>query len=240
MSAARRPAVISAVVVAAGQGKRMGGPVPKPYIELDGLPILCRTLIRLYNHIQGLREIIVVVRPEDRAEILRTWERQIVASGATKIVDGGPTRQHSVEAGVFATAEEADLVLVHDAVRPFFPPSATREACRLALRFGGAILALPLAETLKRLGPDNTVSETIDRKDLWIAQTPQVFKREIIIQALKRARAMGTEGTDDAEIVEKAGYKIAIVKGSSQNIKITEPDDLLVAQAILARELETG
>ncbi len=238
MSPSKRPAVISAVVVAAGKGERMGGEVPKPYLLLDGLPILCRTLVRLQNQILGLREIIVVVRPEDREGEAARWQRQIVAAGATCMVDGGPTRMESVEAGLAAVTEEADLVLVHDAVRPFFPPARAREACREALRVGAAILAIPVRDTLKREAADRRVGETVNRTGLWQAQTPQVFRREVLLSAFKRARAVGLKVSDDAQLLEEAGLPVALVPGSVANFKITEKEDLELAEALFAMEME--
>ena len=238
MSPTKRPAVISAVVVAAGKGERMGGEVPKPFLLLGGLPILCRTLVRLQNQILGLREIIVVVRPEDREGEAARWQKQIVAAGATSMVDGGPTRMESVEAGLAAVTEEADLILIHDAVRPFFPPVQAREACRVALRVGGAILAVRVRDTLKREAGENRVGETVNRTGLWQAQTPQVFKREVLLSAVKRARAVGLRVSDDAQFLEEAGLPVELVKGSVANFKITEKEDLELAEALFAMEME--
>ncbi len=238
MSPAKRPAVISAVVVAAGKGERMGGDVPKPYLLLGGLPILCRTLVRLQNQILGLREIIVVVRPEDREGEAARWRKQIVAAGATCMVDGGPTRMESVEAGLAAVTQEADLVLVHDAVRPFFPAARAREACRAALRVGGAILAIPVRDTLKREAGDRRIGETVNRTGLWQAQTPQVFRREVLVSAVKRARAVGAKVSDDAQLLEEAGLPVELIPGSVANFKITEKEDLELAEALFRMEME--
>ncbi len=238
MNPAKRPAVISAVVVAAGKGERMGGDVPKPYLLLGGLPILCRTLVRLQNQILGLREIIVVIRPEDREGEVARWRRQIEAAGATRLVDGGPTRMESVEAGLHAVAEEADLVLIHDAVRPFFPPAQAREACRAALRVGGAILALPVRDTLKREAGEGLIGETVNRTGLWQAQTPQVFKRDVLLSALKKAKAVGLKASDDAQLLEEAGLPVQLVMGSVANFKITRPEDLELAEALFTMEME--
>jgi 2-C-methyl-D-erythritol 4-phosphate cytidylyltransferase len=236
MNPEKRPAVISAVVVAAGRGRRMESKVPKPYIQLHGLPILCHTLMRLQRHLPSLREIVVVVNREDREGVLERWQRHIAAAGATSFVDGGESRQESVKAGVEATAEAADLVLIHDAVRPFFPPEGLRQACRRALRADGAILAVPLADTLKRKGLEDLVGETVERKGLYLSQTPQVFRRERILAAIRRAAGVGGRATDDAQLVEEAGFQVALVAGSTRNIKITTPDDLVLARGLLAVE----
>ena len=238
MNSEKRPAVVSAVVVAAGRGRRMQNSQPKAFIELEGLPIVCHTLIRLQQHMPGLREIIVVVGKEDRIDVLPRWEKQILAAGASVFVDGGDSRQASVKAGVEATAEASDLVMIHDAVRPFFPPRETRQACRRALECDGAILAIPVTSTLKRQGAEGVVGETVERKGLFLSQTPQVFKRKVLLAAIHRAEAMGLTVTDDAQLVEQAGYEVAIVPGSPNNIKITTPDDLVVARCLLAAEGE--
>jgi len=143
-----------------------------------------------------------------------------------------------VRAGVMATAPESDLVLIHDAVRPFFPPAETREACRRALQVGGALLAMPVHETLKREGAQGHVGETVLRTGLWTAQTPQVFRRDLIIAALRRARGLGLKATDDAQVMEAAGFPVALVRSTPWNLKITEPADLELAALLLAWEQE--
>ncbi|HHI67713.1 MAG TPA: bifunctional 2-C-methyl-D-erythritol 4-phosphate cytidylyltransferase/2-C-methyl-D-erythritol 2,4-cyclodiphosphate synthase, partial [Planctomycetes bacterium] len=140
--------------------------------------------------------------------------------------------------GLAAVTKDADLVLVHDAVRPFFPPARAREACREALRVGAAILAVPVRDTLKREAGDRRIGETVNRTGLWQAQTPQVFRREVLVSAFKRARALGLKVSDDAQLLEEAGLPVALVPGSVANFKITEPEDLELAEALFQMEME--
>jgi 2-C-methyl-D-erythritol 4-phosphate cytidylyltransferase len=233
---ASRQAAISVVLVAAGRGRRMGGDIAKPYLPLGGVPILVRTAERFARVLPGA-ELVVVVNPADHSQLAALRPR-LAAAGATRFVDGGETRQASVLAGLRACGGE--LVLVHDAVRPFFPHAGTTELVRGAREHGAAILATSARDTLKDVGADRRVVRTIPRDGVWQAQTPQGFHSGVLLDALVRAGAEGFAGTDDSSLVERAGHPVFVVPGSPWNLKITTREDLALAEAILAWLAEAG
>ena len=169
---------------------------------------------------------------------LSAWARpgHGLRSNPGRTVDGGETRQESMQRCLHA-AGPVDLVLVHDAARPLLPIAATRQCIEAAAATGAALLAIPAPDTLKRVG-DGAVAATIDRSGIWLAQTPQVIRRSVLLQALEHARATGFTGTDDVSLVEHLGAPVAVVPGSPANLKITRPEDLPLCEAILAARLE--
>lgn len=223
---------IVAIIPAAGQGKRMGNQVNKQFLCLAGLPILVHTLKVLENHprVDGM---IIVCREEERefcrTEIIEKYQIRKVL----EIVAGGKERQHSVFNGIKALPADTGLVLIHDGARPFFTPGIIDDALDQALAVGAAIAAVPVKDTIKEAGPDGIVVGTPDRSRLWQIQTPQAFRYSLILEAYQRAEADGFLGTDDASLVEYLGYKVRLVQGSYENIKITTPEDLLLGEAIL-------
>src|SRR5262245_43540702 len=155
------------------------------------------------------------------------------------IVDGGPTRQDSMRRGLAAAGRDCDLVLIHDAARPLFPVAAARECVRRAAEVGAALLAVPTPDTLKRVGQDGCVAATIDRRDVHSAQTPQAVQRALLELALANAAVAAIDATDDVALVEAIGQRVAVVAGSPQNLKITRPEDLAIAAALLRAGAET-
>ncbi len=184
------------------------------------------------------REIILAVRPQDRAPHLEPLLATLLESGLTRVIDGGATRQESMERALAASEPGYPLVLVHDAARPFFPLAATRAALDHAAQHGAAFLALPTPDTLKLVDADQRVRETLDRKGVWQAQTPQVMQRTLLLEALEKAHQHGFVGTDDASLLEHSGLPIAVVRGSVQNIKITQLEDLDLAGLLAPTEDE--
>jgi 2-C-methyl-D-erythritol 4-phosphate cytidylyltransferase len=232
---------IAMLLLAAGRGSRFGGPVPKAWLQLGGRSLLVASTERLLRALpeNAIAEAIVLVHPDDRATHV---ERALPQSRATlgpvpfRLVDGGDTRQQSMANGLRACAEDTDLVLVHDVARALLPIAATRECIAAAAHVGAALLALPTPDTLKRVA-DGRVVATLDRSDVWQAQTPQVIRRDLLQRALDHARRHGIVGTDDVSLVEALGEPVAVVRGSPTNLKITHPDDLPLAAAIRAAEL---
>ena len=228
---------VTALVVAAGEGRRFGGPSPKQFLPLGGLPLLAHTLRALA--VPGLVDGLVVAVPageEGRchAEVVAPLALPVPVA----LVPGGALRQASVRAALARVEPGADLVLVHDGVRPFVPRRDLAAVIAAARAHGAAILAVPVTDTLKRAGPDGrplVVSETVPREGLWVALTPQAFRRDLIVQAHDAAEGTGTTATDDAVLVERLGHPVALVPGSRTNIKITGPEDLAMAEALLAR-----
>ena len=218
----------SALIVAAGRGSRYGGPLPKQYALLEGQPILRHTLLA-FRSVPGITAQRVVIAPGDDAH----YAQAAAGLGLAPPVPGGTSRQQSVLHGLEAlAADPPDLVAIHDAARPFVR-TAEIEACLKAAAapgIDGAVLGIPLADTLKRVGPGGAVTETVPRRDLWRAQTPQVFRFDAILAAHRAAATLGeadtTALTDDAAVAERAGLKIVMVQGSEDNRKITTMDDL--------------
>lgn len=211
---------VVAIIPAAGQGRRMGGEIPKQYLPLEGRPLLWFTLAALERS-PLIRALILVVRPEDHQ-----LAEQLV-SGFAKVrclVPGGGERGDSVRAGLEATTPEDGLVLIHDAVRPFISLSLIERVVVAARQWGAAIPALPVRETIKVVG-DGQVVETPRRSRLWAAQTPQGFRRSLLLEAFSRQRD-GAPATDEAMLVEGLGHPVRVVEGEPGNLKITTPEDL--------------
>ncbi len=220
---------VSVIVVAAGEGRRMGGALRKPWMELAGVPVVVRTLDR-FASLEITRELVLVVHPDDvaRAEALCT------RFPALRVVPGGAHRVESVRAGLAAVSKDATLVAVQDGVRPLVTEAVIRRTCEAALKTGAALPVVPVLATLKEVGESGVVSRTVGRERLFEAQTPQVFRAELLRRAYD---ALGdTSVTDDAQAVEKLGHAVAAVEGSRHNIKITTPEDLRVAELLLQVE----
>jgi 2-C-methyl-D-erythritol 4-phosphate cytidylyltransferase len=219
-------AKISVIVPGAGTGKRFGGAGSKILQPLGGRPIVLRTL-EVFAGRPDVCQIVLVVAPDDLATIQARLGRQLAAMGVT-VVAGGATRSASVRNGLARLDGQAEFVCVHDAVRPCVSPLWVDAVFAQAQRSGAAILALPLHGTLKRVSPAGAV-ETLARAEVWEAQTPQVFRRDLLLAAY----AGGTDATDDAHLVEATGQAVALVPGDVRNIKITTAADLAVAEAVI-------
>jgi len=225
--------VIGAVVTAAGTGTRMGSETAKQFLELNGKPILVHALAPFQDSVL-VDEIVVTTRSEDCLTV-----RNLVAahgiSKSTIIVGGGPRRQDSVWNGVKALkACRPDIVLVHDAVRPFVRQELIRSVVVAAFKDGAAIPAVRAKDTTKLSDGDGFVGCTLDRELVRLVQTPQAFRFELLYQAFESAIEHGYLGSDEAMLVERLGKKVRIVEGSWENIKITVPEDIAVAEMILS------
>lgn len=220
----------AAIIVAGGRGTRMGNALPKQFLPLGGTPILMRT-IEPFITCSRIDEIVVVVPMENITET-----KQLTAAFApgkpVGVVPGGAKRQESVFQGLAALRPGCGVVVIHDAVRPFITASLIAECVETAERFGAATVARPIKETVKAV-EDGKVVETLDRSKLWIAQTPQAFRAEIILRAHEQARLDGFLGTDDCMLVERLGHPVHVIEGMDENIKITTPVDLSIAGVIL-------
>ncbi len=219
------------VVVAGGAGSRMGGGVRKQYLEVGGQPILLHALRPLLVH-PAVTSVVVVLPPEDAARPPE-W---LVETGV-RIVAGGAERGDSVWNGLLATPEDAETVLVHDGARPFVTAEVIDRVLAGA-RVGPTLAALPVTDTLKEVGGDGVVRGTPDRARFWQAQTPQGFPRGVILAAHHRAREEGFRATDDASLCERYGIPVRVVEGSPENLKVTRPADLAIAE-VLARRLQS-
>ena len=222
-----------AIVPAAGIGSRMGAGSKKPYLLLAGEPVLFHTLRRI-KQARGCAEIVVVLHPDEFHSLSARSRKQMEQQfGVTKLAQGGPARQDSVWAGLQLTDPGLDIVLIHDAVRPLVDPAVVEEVAAKAAKTGAALAAIPATATVKEADAGDTVRRTLPRNLIWLAQTPQGFRRAVILEAYRRARQDGFRGTDDSELVERLGGEVSIVPDSPHNMKITTPHDLLLAEALL-------
>lgn len=222
----------SVIVVAAGQGLRLGADQPKQYLPLAGCPVLGWTL-KAFAAAAGIGRMVAVVPPGDsdfcRSEILEP----LGLTERVALVAGGGERQESVFNGLAALAPVPAVVLIHDGVRPLVTGGIIAAVLRGAREWGACIAALPVPDTIKRVAPEGRIGETLPRDGLWQAQTPQGFRFALIWQAHQEARRQGFRGTDDAQLVERLGHAVRVVPGSPGNVKITHPADLALAAALL-------
>jgi 2-C-methyl-D-erythritol 4-phosphate cytidylyltransferase len=218
-----------ALITAGGQGMRMGGPCSKQYLELRGIPILARTATLFQNH-PLIEAIILTVPPQDKEFVTSTIVERFALDKVTGVVEGGPTRQASVYNGL-RSVRDADIVAIHDGVRPFVRPEVISGTIEAAERSGAALACAPVRDTVKRR--NGSYLETIPRSSLWLAHTPQAFRAGLILEAHRKAIEDGFEGTDDSVLVERLGYPVEIVEDSDNNLKITTEADLERALAIL-------
>jgi 2-C-methyl-D-erythritol 4-phosphate cytidylyltransferase len=216
------------VIVAAGMGARMGGAAPKQIRPLAGRPLVLWSA-SFFNRAASVREMVIVAPPS-----LTTIMASIcVCQGFSRlrgIVAGGARRQDSVQAGVAALSKDCRLVAVHDAARPF-PPVNFEEGVQLARETGAAVFGHAVTDTLKTAS-DGRVTGTMPRAGVWAVQTPQIFRRQMLVEALRHCRCEGKEVTDDAAAVEAAGGTVCLVAGSRWNMKITFAEDWPVAEAL--------
>lgn len=229
-----------ALVPAAGRGLRMGGAVPKQFLTLGSQPLLVHAL-RVLEASPAIHEIILAVPATEREYCLN---QVVVPHGfkkVSKIVSGGEHRQDSVRHALAEVDRETEIVLVHDAVRPFLTERMVQDVIEQAAKHGAAIVAIPMRDTVKEMGADGAVARTVDRRHLWLAQTPQAFRRDWLEEAHRKAQLEGIQATDDAHLVELLGRRVVVVEGSGENIKVTRPEDMIIGEAILAarRKRET-
>jgi 2-C-methyl-D-erythritol 4-phosphate cytidylyltransferase/2-C-methyl-D-erythritol 2,4-cyclodiphosphate synthase len=217
-----------ALIVAAGRGQRAGGGVPKQYRPVGGVPVLRRTAAVLCGH-DGIDGVCVAIHPDDRSR----YDDALNGLPLLPPVPGGATRQDSVRAGLEGLVDRSpDIVLIHDAARPFAAPAVIDRVISGAREHGAAIAALPVVDTLK-CAADGTIAGTVDRTGLWRAQTPQGFAYAPILEAHRRAA--GRDYSDDAAVAEAAGMAVQLVLGGEENFKITTEDDFARAEAIVSR-----
>jgi len=218
---------ISAIIPAAGSGERFGG--KKQLKNLDGRPLLYHTL-QPFVQSTLINEIVVVV-PEGDVDQLDRELKSFISSKPIKIVAGGSSRQISVHNGLAVADESSEVICVHDAVRPFASKDLIEKAVTACKDHDGVIVALSSTDTIKRVMEDQ-ILETIPREKIWRAQTPQVFSKAALQEALELAKSEDIQGTDEAALLERIGYQIGFVEGSPMNIKITTEEDWVFAEAI--------
>ncbi len=221
---------VTALIVAAGQGKRFGGPVSKQFVSCHGKPLLFYTL-RVFQQ-SPLINAICLVLPPDLLDFYAAQMRDWGIHKFHRAVAGGAERHDSVSAGLAVLPEETGLVAIHDGVRPLLSLDVIARCVAAAGMHGAAIAAVPPRDTIKRIDGDR-VAETIDRRRLILVQTPQIFRKDLIQSAYRKAYECGDFSTDDAALVEATGHPVQVVMGDYRNIKITSHEDLVFVQAFL-------
>jgi 2-C-methyl-D-erythritol 4-phosphate cytidylyltransferase len=217
------------IIPAAGQGKRMGAGRNKLFLELDGIPIFIHTL-QVFEKDQNCSGVILVINDLEKKDFQASL-RKFGIKKVVGFVPGGEERQYSVYHGVQAIKSNG-IVLVHDGARPFLDVKLINDLVDGAEHYGASVLAVPVKDTVKKV-IGNKVKETVERTGLWAIQTPQAFRMPLLRHAHEMAMKEGFLGTDDASLVERLGHDVIIIEGSYDNIKLTTPEDLFFADAIL-------
>ncbi|MBT3198781.1 MAG: 2-C-methyl-D-erythritol 4-phosphate cytidylyltransferase [Phycisphaerales bacterium] len=218
---------VSVILPAAGSGKRFGAETNKIFHQLDGREIFLRT-IDLFSGRDEVRQILLIASAGDIAELSARFGAELESLGV-ELVQGGAERSDSVRNALAKLAPSAELVCIHDAVRPCALPDRIDAVFQAAAETRAAMLACPLHGTIKKVDPSGRVLATVDRDGLWEAQTPQVFEKSLLIEAY----AQGGGATDDAEMVQRTGAKVTVVQSGPNNIKITAPQDVMFAEAVI-------
>jgi 2-C-methyl-D-erythritol 4-phosphate cytidylyltransferase len=227
-----------AVIVSAGKSQRFMEGKKKQFQLLAGKPILAYTLDK-FETCPLIQSVFLVVGEEDRDHCLKGIVEKYRYRKISQVIPGGMRRQDSVKNGIDAISNDVEIVVIHDGVRPFVTQAMIEESIHAAIRFGAAVLAMPVKETIKMAQSDGTVVKTLDRESLWQIQTPQAFRAQLIKEALLKAAKDGFIGTDDASLVERMGVKVHLLPGSYTNIKITTIEDLMLAQIFLSGSSRT-
>ena len=223
---------VNAVVVAAGQGKRMGGDTPKPFLLLAGRPLILHTLSRFAA--SQVRRVIVVTGVKEVSRCQELIESDIQLRCLDCIFEvGGVRRQDSVSRGLARVDPDCEVVVIHDGVRPFVSSRLIDRCIEVVFREGAVVVGVPVRSTIKVVSNERLVLDTPPRNTLWEIQTPQVFRLEIIREAHNKAILEGTEATDDAMLVERLGKSVSLLEGHPTNIKITTVEDMLLAEALI-------
>ncbi|MCM3768179.1 2-C-methyl-D-erythritol 4-phosphate cytidylyltransferase [Neobacillus niacini] len=219
------------ILPAAGQGKRMGAGRNKLFLELNGVPVLIHTL-KVFEDDEACQGMILAVHPQDESEF-KALLKEYKISKVIGFAAGGKERQHSIF-NALKTIGSDGIILVHDAARPFIKKAQIHRLFETAMETGAAIVGVPAKDTMKKVDA-GTVVETVERSSLWAVQTPQAFRISLLRYAYEQAERDHYLGTDDASLVERLGHPVAIVEGDYDNIKLTTPEDLFFAEAILKK-----
>ncbi|HBF34931.1 TPA: 2-C-methyl-D-erythritol 4-phosphate cytidylyltransferase [Candidatus Sumerlaeota bacterium] len=227
-----KPLSLAVIIAAAGSGKRLPGSVPKQWRLLGGIPLLAHSF-RFFDAFPGVQQFAIALDAQTLAMSERTGFLVSAHGVNVRLVEGGGERQESVWKALETLDPAPDIVLIHDAARPFPPVDGVQLAIEMAVREGGAILARPVTETIKRVNGNGLIIETLDRSVLRAAQTPQVFQYGALMRAYEKFVGQLAQFTDDAVIFEAAGGKVLVVNGSENNFKVTHPEDFERAENLL-------
>jgi len=228
-----------AIIPAGGSGKRLKSPVAKQYVLLNHMPVLVRTL-KIFQQANGIDEIILVLPENDLVNARKNLVDKYNLTKVAAIVGGGKERQDSVSNGLSAIAGICDIVVIHDGVRPFVTEEMINQSVDAARIEGASSIGVKVKDTVKQAGKGSLVEATLSRHNLWLTQTPQAFKFDVLQRAYDKATKDNYYGTDDASLVERIGIKVKMIEGSYENIKITTPEDLIVAEVLLNKNIDGG
>lgn len=223
----------TAIVVAAGEGRRIGGEIPKAYLPIAGRPLVLRTLDRMFSS-RAVESVILVVAAGELARCESILRADSALQNRRWLVQvGGATRQQSVKRGLEKVSANTDIVIIHDGARPFVSTDLIDRCVEVAILKGAVVAGLPVRDTIKVVAEDRWIQSTPDRGSLWEIQTPQVFERDLIVAAHDRAERDGAEVTDDAMVVERIGVPVFVIDGERTNFKITVPEDVWLAETLI-------
>jgi 2-C-methyl-D-erythritol 4-phosphate cytidylyltransferase len=224
---------VTAIIVAAGEGRRVGGSIPKAYLPIAGRSMILRTLDRCFAA-RCVDDLVLVVASQELARCEALLKADAALSHRPwRLQSGGATRQESVRRGLERTTAETEIVVIHDGARPLVSPTLIDRCIELACEKGAVIAGVPVRDTIKVVSQDRRVQSTPDRSGLWEVQTPQFFQRDLIVEAHNRAVREGIHATDDAMLIERMGKPVFVVEGDRSNLKITVPEDILFAEALI-------
>lgn len=228
---------ISVVIVAAGLGRRMKSNINKQYLLLKEKPIVAHTIEKFENN-KYVDEIILVTKDDEkeycRINVVEKYNYKKIKT----IVSGGSQRQDSVYNGLKLCNDKTRVVLIHDGVRPFIKTEEINEIIKETLRSDACVIGVKVKDTIKIINDKNEIIDTPNRENLWAVHTPQGFSYRLILEAHKKSQSQGWIVTDDSMLVERLGRKVTMIEGSYENIKITSPEDLYIAESILDREMK--
>ena len=227
----RPEAFVSAIIVAAGQSRRMGGDTSKQFILIDGVPVIVRTL-KAFEIAERIREVVIAARQEDIPQMYALIQDYEITK-VKQIITGGETRQESVFRAIAQVDENADFLAIHDGARPLIRPQEIDLAVSAAVEHGAAALGVPVKDTVKQVDADGKIVDTPERSTLWAVQTPQVFSRALYLRAAEKAGEAAAQLTDDCQLIERTGAPVYLVRGAYANLKITTPEDVFAAEGIL-------
>lgn len=227
----RPEAFVSAIIVAAGQSRRMGGDTNKQFILIDGVPVIVRTL-KAFEIAERIREVVIAARQEDIPQMYALIQDYEITK-VKQIITGGETRQESVFRAIAQVDENVDFHAIHDGARPLIRPQEIDLAVSAAVEHGAAALGVPVKDTVKQVDADGKIVDTPERSTLWAVQTPQVFSRALYLRASEQAGEAAAQLTDDCQLIERTGAPVYLVRGAYANLKITTPEDVFAAEGIL-------
>jgi 2-C-methyl-D-erythritol 4-phosphate cytidylyltransferase len=226
---------VNAVIVAAGEGRRMANASPKVFLPLQGKPLIIHTL-RRFAAARNVEKVILVIAEAEMARCEAAIAADEVLTKCHYVLQaGGPRRQDSVRQGLSRLDEDCRVVVIHDGARPLVRPDLIDQCIEVAWKEGAVVVGLPARDTLKIISEEGRVGQTLPRERCWLIQTPQAFRVELIRAAYEAAARENADATDDAALVERLGERVAILEGDPRNIKVTVPEDLWIAETFIQK-----